>query len=119
MSLYQVLSSIATLFSYFLNNFSFVHFIIILSFIWHLTSISFGKRGILEFIVAVARKAWLFIHEFISLLGTQHLETSSGFNPLAMNPLAKSSGTPVVDPTGHEWNLLQAFQNHLDSWEMW
>ena len=36
-----------------------------------------------------------------------------------MNPLAKASGTPIFDPTGHEGNLLQAFQNYLDSWEMW
>ena len=36
-----------------------------------------------------------------------------------MNPLAKASGTPILDPTGHEGNLLQAFHNYLDSWEMW
>ena len=36
-----------------------------------------------------------------------------------MNPFAKPLGTPVFDPTGHEGNLLQAFQNYLDSWEMW
>jgi len=36
-----------------------------------------------------------------------------------MNPLAKASGKPIFDPTGHEGNLLQAFQNYLDSWEMW
>ena len=36
-----------------------------------------------------------------------------------MNPLAKSSATPIIDPSAHEGNTLQAFNDFIESWEMW